>query len=69
MHLGNPERAADAMTTFLDLARRAWVGSSVPSDHDVIDWFMGCFPIASEDTRAELRETLLAALDQTSRAR
>lgn len=63
MHLGDPGRAAASMALFLELARKAWVGPEAPTDRDIVDWFMGCFPIASNATRKELRETLLAALD------
>ena len=43
------------MAKFLDLALPAWTGDPKPSGQDVIDWFMGCFPIRSDEVRAELR--------------
>ena len=29
---------------------------------DVIDWFMGCFPIRSDEVKADLHAQLIAAL-------
>lgn len=56
--LGERERAARLMATFLELARLDWVGAPAPRDEDVIDWFMGCFPIRSDEVRAGLRRRL-----------
>ena len=46
-----------------DLATAAWTGAPDPTPEDVIDWFMGCFPIRSDAVRAELRRSLEAALE------
>ncbi len=66
--MGEPAGAARSMSTFLALARGDWVGPPAPRDEDVIDWFMGCFPIRGEDTRAELRKRLNLALVETKKA-
>jgi DNA-binding SARP family transcriptional activator len=62
LHLDDREGAARSMAKFLALARDAWIGRPNPTDAEVIDWFMGCFPIRSGDVRAELRRDLVAAL-------
>jgi DNA-binding SARP family transcriptional activator len=67
LHLGDREGAARSMVKFLALARSAWTGRPKPTDADVIDWFMGCFPIRSGEVRAELRRDLLAALEARHR--
>lgn len=64
MRLGDRAGAGAAMARFFGLARMAWTGVPGPGRTEVIDWFMGCFPIRSEVTRAELRE----ALEQASLA-
>ena len=61
-------KAPDAsMRQFFELARAAWVGAPRPSELEMIDWFMGCFPIRADETRADLRQDLLAALDEKRR--
>jgi hypothetical protein len=55
------------MARFLDLAKASWAGPPNPTDHDVIDWFMGCFPIRGESVRADLRASLDAALTEKKR--
>jgi TolB-like protein len=67
MRLGDREGAARSMAKFLSLALPAWTGSADPSGEDVIDWFMGCFPLRSDEARAELRADLLAALAEMRR--
>ena len=52
---------------FLDLALPAWSGAAEPERADVLDWFMGCFPIRDAEVRAELRRTLDAALRERRR--
>jgi tetratricopeptide (TPR) repeat protein len=63
IRLGDRAGAGQAMTKFFELARDTWTGPKTPTELEVIDWFMGCFPIRSEDARAELRADLMAALD------
>lgn len=63
MHLGQREEGAQALDTFLRLARAGWVAGAVPDDREAIDWFMACFPIRSAQVRAELRAKLLEALE------
>lgn len=60
--LGNRAAAARAMATFLELARLDWVGDPDPTDSQIIDWLLGCFPIRSDDVRAELGRRLSQAL-------
>jgi DNA-binding SARP family transcriptional activator/TolB-like protein len=67
VHLGDHEGAGRAMGRFLDLALSAWSGPRNPSETDVLDWFMGCFPIRDAEVRAELRRTLDAALQERRR--
>ncbi len=67
IHLGEPEGAGRAMGRFLDLALPAWTGPGRPTPTDAIDWFMGCFPIRSGTAKAELRESLAAALNAMGR--
>ncbi len=67
MRLGDTAGAAAAMGRFFELATKAWTGGSVPKRPEVIDWFMGCFPIRSEATRAELHEALERAAGAVSR--
>ena len=55
------------MARFVELARSSWTGRRAPGDLEVVDWFMGCFPIRSEETRAALRRDLMAALDEKRR--
>ncbi len=62
MHLGDRPGAGRAITRFLDLAIAGWTGPPPDGPAEVIDWFMGCFPIRSERARDELRATLLAAV-------
>jgi DNA-binding SARP family transcriptional activator len=69
MRLGDPEAAAASMRVFLRLTRAGWVGAPDPADRDVVDWFMGCFPIRREDARDELRAALLGALEETKKRR
>jgi tetratricopeptide (TPR) repeat protein len=63
VRLGDLPAAALAMERFLDLALPAWTGAGTPKAEDVIDWFMGCFPIRSEAVRTVLRQSLMAALE------
>ena len=51
MQLGDPAGAARSMAQFLALALPAWTGAPNPTELDAIDWFMGCFPIRSEEAR------------------
>ena len=67
MQLGDPAGAARSMRRFLALALPGWTGAPNPTELDAIDWFMGCFPIRSEETRAELRHKLTAALEAKRR--
>lgn len=69
LHLGDREAAGHAMGRFLDLATPAWTGGKRPTPEDVIDWFMGCFPIRDEAVRDELRASLSAALADFRRMR
>lgn len=56
--LGERERAAQSMRVFLELARLDWVGMPVAGEEDVLDWFLGCFPIRSDEVRTTLRRRL-----------
>ena len=67
IRLGDPEGAGRSMRQFFELARAAWVGAPRPSELEMIEWFMGCFPIRADETRADLRQDLLAALDEKRR--
>jgi DNA-binding SARP family transcriptional activator len=67
VRLGDFEGAAASMARFLALARSAWTGDASPTDSDVIDWFMGCFPIRSDEMRAELRADLMTAPEAKKR--
>lgn len=67
MRLGDREGAARAMARFFSLAVASWTGAPMPSRAEIIDWFMACFPIRSEITRAELRESLQLAADAVGR--
>jgi hypothetical protein len=49
------------MSLFMELARLDWPKGPPPSDREIIDWFMGCFPIRSEAVKAELRRRLTVA--------
>ena len=62
VHLGDLPAAGQAMRRFLDLATAGWTGKPPSDPAEVIDWFMGCFPIRGERPRDELRATLLRAL-------
>jgi DNA-binding SARP family transcriptional activator/TolB-like protein len=59
---GDEAGAGRQMALFLDLARRGWIGRGAPGHTEVIDWFMGCFPIRDAEVRALLHERLLRAL-------
>jgi hypothetical protein len=61
--LGAEDRAARAMSLFMELARMDWPKGPPPSDREIIDWFMGCFPIRSEAVKAELRRRLTVAAE------
>ncbi len=63
IRLGDPEGAARSMAKFFELARASWTGPRAPTEAEIIDWFMGCFPIRAEETRAGLRKNLMAALN------
>jgi DNA-binding SARP family transcriptional activator len=63
VRLGDRPAAGRAMTRFLALALPAWSGPPDPTPEDAIDWFMACFPIRAESVRADLRASLLAALE------
>jgi DNA-binding SARP family transcriptional activator len=65
LQLGDTGGAAGSMARFLALALPAWTGAPNPTDLDAIEWFMGCFPIRSDEVRTELRRDLLAALAAT----
>jgi tetratricopeptide (TPR) repeat protein len=67
VRLGDCEGAGQAMDRFLALALPAWIGPADPSPEQVIDWFMGCFPIRTDEVRDELRTSLLAALAEIRR--
>ncbi len=58
MHLGDPVGAAAAMRRFFELSRENWTRPDVPDDTEIIDWFMGCFPIKSDAVKSELRNRL-----------
>ncbi|MBA3323935.1 MAG: hypothetical protein H0T41_01190 [Rhodobacteraceae bacterium] len=64
---GDSAGAARSMTKFLHLAKENWNGAANPDDHAALDWFMGCFPIRSDDVRADLRRRLLEALEEKKR--
>jgi DNA-binding SARP family transcriptional activator len=59
--LGAEDRAARSMSLFMELARMDWPKGPPPSEREIIDWFMGCFPIRSEAVKAELRRRLTVA--------
>jgi hypothetical protein len=67
MQLGDREGAALAMTRFLELTRSGWFGDGEASDEAVLDWFIGCFPIRSEQVRADLRRQLERALAERAK--
>lgn len=69
MHLRRPGEAALAIERFLTLARAAWIGEDGPEDGQILDWFMGCFPIRAEEVRADLRESLDDALREKAKRR
>lgn len=64
---GDPAGAAASMAKFLRLAKSNWHGAPNPSDEDALDWFLGCFPIRSDEVRDELRSSLFAALAEKKR--
>jgi DNA-binding SARP family transcriptional activator len=66
MQIGDEAGAARAMQTFLDVALSNWVGDPNPTEMDAVNWFMGCFPIRSEEVKADLRRQLLRALGAAS---
>jgi DNA-binding SARP family transcriptional activator/TolB-like protein len=62
VQLGDLAGAGRAIDRFLALATAGWTGPAPSGPTEVIDWFMGCFPIRSDRAREELRSTLLRAL-------
>ena len=62
VQLGDLPGARRAIDRFLALATAGWTGPAPSGPAEVIDWFMGCFPIRSEHAREELRSALLRAL-------
>ena len=62
VQLGDLAGAGRAIDRFLTLATAGWTGKPPSGPPEVIDWFMGCFPIRSERARDELRAMLLRAL-------
>ena len=62
VQLGDLAGAGRAIDRFLGLATAGWTGPAPSGPTEVIDWFMGCFPIRSEHAREELRSALLRAL-------
>ncbi len=69
MHLRRPLEAALAIDRFLSLARPAWIGEADPEDGEILDWFMGCFPIRADEVRADLRDSLDDAMRERSKRR
>ncbi len=69
MHLRRPGEASLAIERFLTLARAAWIGEDGPEDGQILDWFMGCFPIRADEVRADLRESLDDALREKGKRR
>jgi hypothetical protein len=69
MQLGQGAAAAQALETFLRLARANWTGGDAPDAMEAVDWFMGCFPIRSDAVAAELRTMLLGALQEQKKRR
>jgi tetratricopeptide (TPR) repeat protein len=67
MQLGDPAGAARSIGRFLALALPAWTEGPNPTEMDVIDWFMGCFPIRADEARFELRRNLMHALEAKKR--
>ncbi len=64
---GDPEGAARTMARFLDLASAAWTGPRRPTEGDIIDWFMACFPIRETAVRSALHRDLVAAIAEKKR--
>ena len=69
MHLRRPGEASLAIERFLTLARAAWIGEDGPEDGQILDWFMGCFPIRADEVRADLRDSLDDALREKGKRR
>jgi tetratricopeptide (TPR) repeat protein len=69
MHLRRPGEASLAIERFLTLARAAWIGEDGPEDGQILDWFMGCFPIRADEVRADLRDSLDDALRERGKRR
>jgi len=63
----DPEGAARAMARFMKLALANWTGTPEPSEADVLNWLMGCFPIRSAEVRADLKRSLVEALEEKKR--
>lgn len=57
--LGDPERAAIERDRFLSATRRRWQGRGDPSDHQVFDWFLQCFPLRNVAQKKRLAKNLM----------
>jgi DNA-binding SARP family transcriptional activator/TolB-like protein len=69
MQLGDPERAARAMETFLRYTTAAWVGRERPTEAQAVEWFLTCFPIRNPAVRDELRARLMGAVAEAKKRR
>lgn len=59
--LGEREAARARAHLFLDMMRRQWHGAA-PTDTEIVDWFLGAFPIRLEADRVRLSDGLEQAL-------
>lgn len=57
--LGDAEHAEFQRDKFLRETRNRWRGSGEPSDHQVFDWFLQCFPLKNVAQKKRLAKNLM----------
>ncbi|MGE5513195.1 MAG: BTAD domain-containing putative transcriptional regulator [Bacteroidota bacterium] len=60
-HLGRTKEAKAEAQRFFALTRGTWHGAAAPTDHAIIRWFLGSFPIRESAARQRLRIGLESA--------
>ena len=60
-HLGEVEEAARAWRGFEIAMRSLWVADHAATTENILAWFLSCFPLRNQDTRARLKQGVAGA--------
>lgn len=65
---GQQAEAVKSFATHLAEVRAGWHGNAVPSDSDIIDWFVTCFPLRDERAHDDFCDTTNAVFGASQTA-